>query len=44
VKALLRRAAARSHADLLAAIAAALRAITAENAQAWFAACGYSFI
>lgn len=44
VKALPRRAAARSHADLLAVIAAALRAITAENKQAWFAACGYNFI
>jgi len=44
VKAWLRRAAARSHADLLAAIAAALRAIPPENAQGCFAACGYSFI
>lgn len=44
VKALLRKAAARTHTDLLAAIAAALAAVTAENARGWFAACGYSFI
>lgn len=44
VKALLRQAEARTHPDLLAAIAAALRAVTAQNAQGWFAACGYSFI
>lgn len=44
VKALLRQAEARTHPDLLAAIGAALRAVTAENAQGWFAACGYSFI
>lgn len=44
VKALLRKAEARTHADLLTAIASALRAVTAENARGWFAACGYSFI
>ncbi len=44
VKALLRKAEARTHAELLAAIATALRAVTAENARGWFAACGYSFI
>jgi transposase len=44
VKARLRAAEARTHADLLAAIAAALRAVTADNARGWFAACGYSFI
>jgi transposase len=44
VKTLLRKAEARTHADLLAASATALRAVTAENARGWFAACGYSFI
>jgi transposase len=44
VKSLLRKAAARTHDDLLLAIAAALRAVTAQDALGWFAACGYSFI
>lgn len=44
VKALLRAAEARTHADLLAAIGHALRAVTPEDAQGWFAACGYSII
>ncbi len=44
VKALLRAAAARSHQALLQAIAHALRAVTADDAQNWFAHCGYSFI
>jgi transposase len=44
VKALLRKAQARTHPDLLAAIASALRAVTAQDALGWFAACGYSFI
>lgn len=44
VKALLRKAQARTHADLLTAIAAALAAISAQDALGWFTACGYSFI
>lgn len=44
VKSLLRKAEARTHHDLLRAIAAALRAVTAQDALGWFAACGYSFI
>lgn len=44
VKALLRKAAARTHPDLLAAIAAALSAVTQQDALGWFAACGYNFI
>jgi Transposase and inactivated derivatives len=44
VKSLLRQAEARTHAELLLAIAAALRAVTAQDARGWFAACGYSFI
>lgn len=44
LKALLRAAEARTHADLLAAIGRALRAITPQDAINWFAACGYSFI
>ena len=44
VKSLLRKAQARTHHDLLLAIAAALRAVTAQDALGWFAACGYSFI
>jgi hypothetical protein len=38
---LLRKAQARTHHDLLLAIATALRAVTALG---WFAACGYNFI
>jgi transposase len=44
VKALLRKAQARNHPDLLAAIASALRAVTPQDALGWFAHCGYSFI
>lgn len=44
VKALLRKAEARTHPDLLLAIADALRCVTAQDAIGWFAACGYSFI
>ena len=44
VKSLFRKAKARTHPDLLLAIAAALRAVTAQDALGWFAACGYSFI
>lgn len=44
VKSLLRKAQARTDQDLLLAIAAALRAVTAQDALGWFAACGYSFI
>ncbi len=44
VKALLRKAQARNHPDLLAAIASALAAVTPEDALGWFACCGYSFI
>lgn len=44
VKALLRKTQARSHCDLLAAIAAALRSVTPQDALGWFAHCGYNFI
>lgn len=44
VKALLRKAQARNHPDLLIAIASALNAITPHDALGWFAACGYNFI
>lgn len=44
VKSLLRKAQARTSEDLLLAIAAALRAVTAQDTLGWFAACGYSFI
>ena len=44
VKALLRKAQARNHCDLLTAIAAALCAVTSQDALGWFAACGYNFI
>ena len=44
VKALLRKAQARDHSDLLAAIASALNAITPNDALGWFTHCGYSFI
>ena len=44
VKALLRKAQARTHDDLLLAIAAALRAVTTQDALGWFVACGYNFI
>ena len=44
VKSLLRKAQARNHPDLLAAIASALRSVTPQDALGWFAHCGYSFI
>jgi transposase len=44
VKAALRAAEARTHSELLAAIARALRSVTSADATNWFAACGYSFI
>lgn len=44
VKTLLRKAQARNHPDLLAAIASALSAVTPQDAFGWFAHCGYSFI
>ena len=44
VKTLLRKAAARTHEKLLEAIAAALDAVTPENAANWFSSCGYNKI
>jgi transposase len=44
VKALLRQAEARTEADLLHAIAQALRAVSAQDAMGFFAACGYNII
>ena len=44
VKALLSKAQARNHTDLLAAIASELNAVTPRDAVGWFAACGYNFI
>jgi transposase len=44
IKQLLRSAEARTEADLLAAIGAALESVTAQEATNWFVACGYSFI
>lgn len=44
VKALLRKAQARNHTDLLTAIASALNAVTPNDAFGWFTSCGYSFI
>lgn len=44
LKARLRKAEARTSADLQAAIGAALRAVSAQDAAHWFAACGYSII
>ena len=43
-KALLRKAEARTHPDLLKAIAHALHAVTPEDATGWFTHCGYSVI
>lgn len=40
----LRSSAARTHEDLIAAIANALARVTACDARNWFASCGYSFI
>lgn len=44
VKTLLRGAEARTQETLIAAIAAALKKITPQDALNWFAACGYNFI
>jgi transposase len=44
LKALLRRAEARTAEELQHAIAHALRQITPQDAAHWFAACGYSII
>lgn len=44
IKALLRAAEARTHQQLLQAIAEALAKVTAQDAINWFAACGYNFI
>jgi len=44
IKALLRAAEARTDAELLQAIAAALGQVTPQNARNWFAACGYSIV
>ena len=44
VKSLLRNAEARPHHDLPLAMASALRAVTAQEARGWLAACGYNFI
>jgi transposase len=44
VKQFLRSAEARTCAELLAAIAAALQTVTRQDALNWFASCGYSFI
>jgi len=44
VKQLLRSAEARTCEALTAAIAAALRSVTRQDAVNWFASCGYSFI
>jgi arginine repressor len=43
IKALLRKAAARTQEELLVALAQALEAVTASDARGWFAACGYIF-
>jgi transposase len=44
VKALLRSAQARTRESLLAAIGKALAAVSPQDAQNWFAHCGYTFI
>jgi hypothetical protein len=44
VKNRLRSLEARSAPDLQAAIATALAEVTSNDAAAWFASCGYSFI
>jgi transposase len=43
VKGLLRGMEARTPADLITAIGAALAKVTAQDALGWFASCGYSF-
>ena len=42
VKAALRKAKARTYTDLLDALALALRAVSPQDAAAWFAHCGYA--
>lgn len=44
VKQALRSFEARTHKELLAAIATALSLVTANDARNWFASCGYSII
>jgi transposase len=44
VKAFLRAAEARTHEDLLTALASALNSVSASDARNWFAHCGYNFI
>lgn len=44
VKALLRKAQARNHPQLLTAISQSLNAVSAQDALGWFAHCGYNFI
>lgn len=44
VKACLRAAEARTQADLVQAIGAALQRVSGRGAMSWFASCGYSFI
>ena len=44
VKALLRSIEARSHPDLIDAIASALSRITSQDALGYFTSCGYNFI
>jgi transposase len=44
VKALLRSAKARTDEALLAAIGSALARVTAQDAEGWFASCGYTII
>ena len=44
VKAALRSSEARTHEELLAAIASALSHVSASDARNWFASCGYSII
>jgi len=44
VKALLRKAEARNHPDLIKAIAHSLQSVCAQDALGWFACCGYNFI
>ena len=44
VKALLRKAQARNHSNLLSSISSALNAVTPNDALGWSTHCGYSFI
>ena len=43
VKALLKKAKARTREALLEALGGALSAVTPEDAEGWFAHCGYGF-